>query len=144
VKPRGASAKSWAGPGGHLGAPGQPAGRASRKVGVGRGFTRTSDARSADDVTFRGGAHDRLVPDPLEELRAAAAERRAARRRLADLTAEHGNRSPAREPAREAYAEATARWSQLIREAVAAGHTKADVARAAGCPAPSLCRHLTD
>jgi hypothetical protein len=76
--------------------------------------------------------------DVLADLREAASERRTARRWLADLTAEHGNRSAARQPAQEAYAEATARWSKLIREAVAAGHTKADVARAAGCAAPSL------
>jgi len=82
------------------------------------------------------------VPSPLELLRAGAAERRTARRWLADLTAEHGQRSPARAPAQQAYAEAAARWSQLIRQAVAAGHTMADVARAAGCAAPSLYRHL--
>ena len=84
----------------------------------------------------------RRVTDVLDRLRARAAERRAARRWLANLTAEHGNRSPARRPAQDAYAAATARWSALIRQAVAAGHTKADVARAAGCAAPSLYRHL--
>jgi len=78
----------------------------------------------------------------LRRLRIVAAERRAARRWLADLTAEHGNRSAARQPAKEAYAAATARWLQLIRLAVAEGHAKADVARAAGCAAPSLYRHL--
>jgi len=31
-----------------------------------------------------------------------------------------------------------------IRQAVAAGHTLADVARAAGCTRPSLYRHLED
>ena len=78
----------------------------------------------------------------LDALRGVAAERRSARLWLADLTAEHGQRSSARAPAQAAYAEATTRWSQLIRDAVAAGHTKADVARAAGCAAPSLYRHL--
>ena len=82
------------------------------------------------------------MPEPLEDLRAAAAGRRAARRWLADLTAEHGNRSPARRPAQDAHAAASAHWSELIRQAVAAGHTKADVARAAGCARPSLYRHL--
>jgi hypothetical protein len=80
--------------------------------------------------------------DVLVALRDAATQRRAARRWLADLTAEHGQRSPTRKPAQDAYAETTERWSQLIREAAAAGHTKADVARAAGCAAPSLYRHL--
>lgn len=80
----------------------------------------------------------------LEALREVAAERRVARGWLAELTAEHGNRSTARKPAQAAYADATERWSELIREAVVAGHTKADVARAAGCAAPSLYRHLAD
>lgn len=78
----------------------------------------------------------------LELLRSAAADRRAARRWLADLTAEHGQRSVERAPAQAACTAVAARWAQLIRDAVAAGHTKADVARAAGCAAPSLYRHL--
>ena len=84
----------------------------------------------------------RAAAGRLVVLRSAAAERRTARSWLADLTAEHGNRSAARAPAQQAYAAATGRWSELIRQAVAAGHTKADVARAAGCAAPSLYRHL--
>jgi hypothetical protein len=79
---------------------------------------------------------------PLELPHVVVAEHRSARRWLTDLTAEHGQRSPARASAQEAYAADTTCWSQLIRDAVAAGHTTADLARAAGCAVPSLYRHL--
>jgi hypothetical protein len=81
----------------------------------------------------------------LVELREVAATRRAARWHIADLTAdltaEHGPRSLNHAAAWEAHRAITDRWSQLFRDAVGAGHTKADVARAAGA-APSLYRLL--
>ena len=80
-------------------------------------------------MTCCSQGHDREVSDPLVPLRAAAAERRAARRLLADLTAEHEQRSPARASAQQAHAAATARWSQLIREEAAAmGRVAGDLA----------------
>ncbi|MCZ2826010.1 MULTISPECIES: hypothetical protein [unclassified Modestobacter] len=81
-------------------------------------------------------------PRLLTELRKAAAARRAARRRIADLTAEHGLGSAGHPAAWDRYRAVNDRWSTLIREAATAGHTLADVARAAGCARPSVYRHL--
>lgn len=78
----------------------------------------------------------------LAELRDVAAARRAARRRIADLTAEHGPRSLDRDAAWTTYRAVNGRWSELIRDAVAVGATLSDVARSAGVARPSLYRHL--
>ena len=81
--------------------------------------------------------------DALPRLRATAAERRAARRRMADLYAEHGRYSAERPLARADYEAVNARWAQAIRDAVAAGHTIADVCRAAGCTRPTVHYWMT-
>ncbi|MBB3084188.1 hypothetical protein [Geodermatophilus sabuli] len=61
---------------------------------------------------------------------------------MADLTAMHGRGSAEQMAAWAAYRVLNDRWSALIRQAAGAGHTLADVARAAGCARPSLYRHL--
>ncbi|MCZ2818021.1 hypothetical protein [Modestobacter sp. VKM Ac-2984] len=78
----------------------------------------------------------------LAELRDAAADRRQARRHIADLTATHGRGSAEQVAAWEAYRAVNDRWSALIRQAASAGHTVADLARAAGCARASLYQHL--
>lgn len=78
----------------------------------------------------------------LAELQRAAAVRREARKRMADVNAEPDRPQPAREEARRNFEVTQARWSQLIRDAVAADHPVSDVARAAGVARPSLYRHL--
>jgi DNA-binding phage protein len=75
----------------------------------------------------------------LAELRDAAADRRQARRHIA---ATHGRGSTEQVAAWDAYRAVNERWSALIRQTASAGHTLADVARAAGCARPSLYRHL--
>ncbi|WP_222272948.1 hypothetical protein [Modestobacter marinus] len=65
-----------------------------------------------------------------------------ARRRVADLTAGHGSRSAGHAAAWAASHAVIDRWSTLIREAAAAGHSSADDAQAAGCARPSLHGHL--
>lgn len=71
----------------------------------------------------------------LRELRAAAAVKRAARRRVADATAAC---SPDVGEHWSAHDIAAARWASLIRAAAAAGHPIADIARAAGVAASSV------
>jgi len=66
---------------------------------------------------FVAGAADVVPIGNLVRLRAAAAVKRAARNRLVDVVAEHGQRSSLRAPHRDAYAEATAEWARLIRAA---------------------------
>lgn len=74
----------------------------------------------------------------LTQLRSLAEVRRAARGRLADATAKHGQRSPERAGPAHAYQVTTDRWAECIREAVQLGHSIADVARAAGCATSSV------
>lgn len=74
----------------------------------------------------------------LAELQTAAAVKRAARRRLADATVEHGSRSAELDQHRLAHDVATARWVELLLAAHAAGHPFAGVARAAGITTASV------
>ena len=78
----------------------------------------------------------------LAELAAAAAAKRAARRRLADVAAQAGLRSPQLDEPRQAHQEATAIWVALLQRASAKGHPVADVARAAGVTGPSVYYRL--
>ena len=71
----------------------------------------------------------------LRELRAAAAVKRAARRRVADAAAA---RSPDVSEHWSAHHIAATRWTSLIHAAGAAGHPIADIARAAGVAASSV------
>lgn len=78
----------------------------------------------------------------LDELAAAAAVRRAARRHLADLTHDGGDVPVARAD----YAAATDTWAALIRRAVTSEGIP-DVARAAGCTRTAIyarTRHSMD
>lgn len=78
----------------------------------------------------------------LAQLAAAAAAKRAARRRLADVTAQVGLRSPQRDEPRRAHREATEVWVALLQRAHAEGHPMADVARAAGVASSSIYYRL--
>lgn len=80
--------------------------------------------------------------DVLTQLRSLAEVRRAARGRLADATAQHGQRSPERVDPSHAYEVTTNRWAECIREAVQQGHPVPDVARAAGCAPSSVLYRL--
>ena len=101
-------------------------------------------AGSGSGVQVLLGRHDRRVTDGgvLEQLRAVAAQRRVARRVMADVYAEHGRSAPERPAAQAAYEQVCQQWSALIRTAAAVGHPVSEVARAAGCARPSLYRHL--
>lgn len=80
----------------------------------------------------------------LRELQAAAAVKRAARRRLADATAEYGPAALELQPHRDAHDTTTTRWVNLLRQAAAAGHPTADIARAAGVAPSSILYRLSD
>lgn len=80
--------------------------------------------------------------DELAALCAAAEKRRAVRRQVADAVVDHGSRSPEAVRLRQMLRAVNAEWTELIRQAAAAGPTLADVARAAGVAAPSLYYRL--
>ena len=80
--------------------------------------------------------------DELATLRAAGDRRRAVRRQIADAVVDHGQRSTQAVELRQILREVTAEWADLIRQAAAAGHPLADIARAAGVAPPSLYYRL--